>query len=318
MRILYLFLVFAFLVLSIAGPYKAFKNYQPLIDDTLVYIDKGDSMEKVLTKVAPISFVNKALFKLFITIESIENFKVGEYKIHNKKLEDLFISFNKGDTFTHKFTVIEGSNIYELQEEINRSSFNSDCSFLNCINTNYPFKEGILLPETYFYKKNVPASLILQKSHNSLDSILSKIWLKKPIENPLKNKFEALVLASIIEKEAGNNNEKSLIAGVFLKRMNLGMRLQADPTIIYGLLPNFNGDIKKSDILNKKNLYNTYMIKGLPPTPISNASISSIEAAILSTPGDFLFFVADSPRSHYFSKTYDEHLMMIKKLGLDK
>ena len=96
MRILYLFLVFAFLVLSVAGPYKAFKNYQPLIDDTFVYIDKGDSMEKVLTKVAPISFVNKALFKLFITIESIENFKVGEYKIHNKKLEDLFISFNKG------------------------------------------------------------------------------------------------------------------------------------------------------------------------------------------------------------------------------
>ncbi len=318
MRIFYSFLALAVFILSVAGPYKAFINYQPLIDDPFVYIDKGDSMEKVLTKVAPISLINKTLFKLFIFIESIETFQVGEYKINNKNLNDLFISFNKGDTFTHKFTVTEGSNIYELQENINMSSFDNDCSFLNCINTNYPFKEGILLAETYFYKKNALASSILQKSHNSLDNRLSRIWLKKPTENPLKNKFEALVLASIIEKEAGNNKEKSLIASVFLKRMNLGMRLQADPTIIYGLLPNFNGDIKKSDILNRKNLYNTYMIKGLPPTPISNTSISSIEAAILSTPGDFLFFVADSPRSHYFSKTYEEHLMMIKKLGLDK
>ena len=96
------------------------------------------------------------------------------------------------------------------------------------------------------------------------------------------------------------------------------MRLQADPTIIYGLLPKFDGDIKKSDILNKNNLYNTYMINGLPPTPIAMSSISSIEAAINSVPGDYLFFVADSPTSHHFSKTYTEHLNMIEKLGLNK
>jgi UPF0755 protein len=94
--------------------------------------------------------------------------------------------------------------------------------------------------------------------------------------------------------------------------------MQADPTIIYGLLPNFDGDIKKSDILDKNNIYNTYMIKGLPPTPISISSMTSIKAAITSTPGEYLFFVADSPYSHHFSKTYDEHLRMIKKLGLDK
>jgi UPF0755 protein len=109
-----------------------------------------------------------------------------------------------------------------------------------------------------------------------------------------------------------------LIAGVFLKRLTLGMRLQADPTIIYGLLPNFDGDIKKSDILNKNNLYNTYMIKGLPPTPISMASLSSIEAAINSVPGNYLYFVANSKTSHYFSKTYEEHLEMINILGLNK
>jgi UPF0755 protein len=96
------------------------------------------------------------------------------------------------------------------------------------------------------------------------------------------------------------------------------MRLQADPTIIYGLLPNFDGDIKKSDILNKTNKYNTYMINGLPPTPISISSTSSIKAAKNSTPGDYLFFVANSSTTHYFSKTYDEHLSKIKELGLNK
>ena len=88
-------------------------------------------------------------------------------------------------------------------------------------------------------------------------------------------------------------------------------------TSTYGLLPNFDGDIKKSDILNKNNLYNTYMQNGLPPSPIAMSSISSIEAAITSAPGDYLYFVADSKTSHYFSKTYQEHLDMIKKLGLN-
>ena len=96
------------------------------------------------------------------------------------------------------------------------------------------------------------------------------------------------------------------------------MRLQADPTIIYGLLPNFDGDIKKSDILNKRNAYNTYMINGLPPSPIAFASKSSLKAAILNSPGDYFYFVANSKNSHYFSKTYDEHKQAIKRLRLDK
>ena len=131
------------------------------------------------------------------------------------------------------------------------------------------------------------------------------------------NKEDILILASIIEKEAGNDEEKLKISGVFLKRLSINMKLQADPTIIYGLLPNFDGDIKKSDILNRNNKYNTYMINGLPPTPISISSLSSIDAAINGLPGEYLFFVADSPNSHYFSRTYEEHVNKIKELGLN-
>ena len=215
-------------------------------------------------------------------------------------------------------TIQEGSTIYDLQKLLDNSFLINNCYYLDCIDSQYPFKEGILFPNTYFYKKDMLASSILKQSYNKLDLVLSELWSKKPANNILKDKNEALILASIIEKEAGNDNEKSLIASVFLKRIEIGMRLQADPTIIYGLLPNFDGDIKKSDILDKNNPYNTYMIKSLPPTPIAIPSLTSIEAAVLSTPGEYLYFVANTPTSHYFSRTYDEHLSMVKTLGLNK
>jgi UPF0755 protein len=227
-------------------------------------------------------------------------------------------SFNKGDTYTRFITITEGMNIYDLNETIEKSYLVNDCKSLGCLMIDYPFDEGVLYPDTYFYKKGMKASEILKISHQSLDLKLTKLWSKKPELNMLRNKYEALILASIIEKEAGNHLEKKDIASVFLKRISLGMKLQADPTIIYGLLPDFDGDIKKSDILDKNNSYNTYMIKGLPPTPISIVSESSLEAAITSVPGDYLFFVADSPNSHYFSKTYEEHKQMIRKIGLNK
>ena len=161
------------------------------------------------------------------------------------------------------------------------------------------------------------SSLILKKSHKKLNEYVDPFFINNDRINSL-NKYQVLILSSIVEKEAGNDNEKPMIASVFLKRLSINMRLQADPTIIYGLLPNFDGDIKKSDILNRNNKYNTYMINGLPPTPISISSKSSILAVINGIPGDYLFFLADSPNSHFFSKTYDEHLNKIKEIGLDK
>ena len=222
-----------------------------------------------------------------------------------------------GDTITYKLKINEGITIYELEKLIDNSYLYNNCSFLKCIETDLPFKEGIMYPDTYFYKKGMKSSDILIKSYERLDDYLNFKLNAEDTKTSLK-KADILILASIIEKEAGNNNEKLNIASVFLKRLSIGMRLQADPTIIYGLLPNFDGDIKKSDILDKNNKYNTYMINGLPPSPISISSMSSIDAAIDGVPGDYLFFVADSPTSHYFSKSYDEHLEMINQLGLDK
>jgi len=304
--------------LSFFGPYKAFLNSNPVTDKKYLDVYEGSSMYAVLNNLKLNSSINKLFFKIYLNINSIESFQAGEYAIENKNFIEIIDLLASGKTFTHSFAIIEGMNIYDLESKINKSYLINDCSFLACIKSDYPFKEGVLYPDTYYYKKGMKASEILNKSHKKLDDILNTIWIKKPQNDILKNKYQALVLASIIEKEAGNHEEKTDIASVFLKRLTIGMRLQADPTIIYGLLPNFSGDIRKSDILDKNNIYNTYMIKGLPPTPISISSMSSIEAAIMSLPGEYLYFVANSPNSHYFSRTYDEHLNMIKKVGLDK
>jgi len=317
MKILpYINLIIIFTI-SILGPYHAFINFEPAKDEYIV-VKQGESMTRTLDNLVKSNIVDTIFFKVFLAIENIDSFQAGKYKVEEKNLKEIFLDLSQGHTSTHKLVIKDGANIYDVQKELENSFLDIDCFNLNCIKRQTPFKEGILYPDTYFYKDSMKASSLLQASHERLFNTVSKLWLNKPPNNPLKNINEAIILASIIEKEAGNNQEKPLIAGVFLKRLTLGMRLQADPTIIYGLLPNFDGDIKKSDILNKNNLHNKYMIKGLPPTPISMASLSSIEAAINSVPGNYLYFVANSKTSHYFSKTYEEHLEMINILGLNK
>ena len=317
MKLLHYINLIIIFTISILGPYHAFINFEPAKDEYIV-VKQGESMTRTLDNLVKSNILDTIFFKVFLAIENIDSFQAGKYKVEEKNLKEIFLDLSQGNTSTHKLVIKDGANIYDVQKELENSFLDIDCFNLNCIKRQTPFVEGILYPDTYFYKDSMKASSLLQASHDRLFNTVSKLWLNKPPNNPLKNINEAIILASIIEKEAGNNQEKPLIAGVFLKRLTLGMRLQADPTIIYGLLPNFDGDIKKSDILNKNNLYNTYMIKGLPPTPISMASLSSIEAAINSVPGNYLYFVANSKTSHYFSKTYEEHLEMINILGLNK
>ena len=307
----------ALVILVTLLSYSLFIKLPPTHSDKNFYINDGESLTNVLIRLTDQTSTKKLLFNIFLKINAIDSFQAGEYELFNN-LQENFIAFSKGDTKNNIFIIKEGTNLYELQNQIEESGLINDCHLLKCINSEFTHKEGILFPNTYFYKWNMKASSLLNKSHNTQISILDNLWMNKNSNNPLKTKYEALILASIIEKEAGNNKEKPQIASVFLKRIKLGMRLQADPTIIYGLLPNFDGDIKKSDILDKENLYNTYMISGLPPSPISVPSLTSIEAAINSAPGDYLFFVADTKYSHHFSKTYKEHVSKIEELGLNK
>ena len=312
------FSLFIFILsISIYAPYKAFINDIPQKEDSILEVNSGETINDVFSKFLPMNYFNNFFSKIYLYFNDIRSIQTGEYQISNKSFSEIVSALQYGDTITYKLKINEGITIYELEKLINNSYLDNNCSFLKCIETDFPFKEGIMYPDTYFYKKGMQASEILIKSYERLNNYLN-IKLNSVNKKTSLKKADVLILASIIEKEAGNNNEKLNIASVFLKRLSIGMRLQADPTIIYGLLPNFDGDIKKSDILDKNNKYNTYMIYGLPPSPISISSMSSIDAAIDAEPGDYLFFVADSPTSHYFSKSYDEHLEMINKLGLNK
>ena len=275
-------------------------------------IKKGSTSSQILNNISkdpnPIEII---FIKLFLTLNS-GNYQSGEYEVSNKSLIDIHNQIIDGNTVTHQITVVPGMNKYDIDNLINNSFLINDCQHLNCIQSDYNFTEGMILPDTYYYKKGMKASLLLKRSSADLMKFVESIWTTKPTTNPLKTIKDSLILASIVEKEAGNELEKNKIAAVFLKRLSIKMKLQADPTIIYGLMPNFDGDIKKSNIKDKKNPYNTYVIKSLPPTPIAVSSKSSIEASILSEPGEYLFFVANKKGSHYFSKTYNEHLEAVK------
>ena len=304
-------------LISVYAPYVAYLNHSPNTVIENIDIEIGESISQVAFELSDHNFLDKLFLRYFISSNKIDSFKAGEYSINNKSMKEIFVDFSSGNTVTHKLVIKEGTNIYELNEVINQSQLNNDCIMLSCIQSDFGYLEGILYPDTYFYKKGMKASSILKLSYNRLKSSLDEMHSSYLKNNNLNNS-EILILASIVEKEAGNDQEKDLIAGVFLNRLNLNMRLQADPTIIYGLLPNFDGDIKKSDILDRNNKYNTYMIKGLPPTPIALASLSSLDAAANAKLGEYLYFVADSPSSHYFSKTYQEHLNKINDLSMNK
>ena len=310
--ILKILLIFSILSISFYGPYKSFLSYKNSFETKIIYIPNGLSKLSILNEIYKSNnFIEDLYIRLFLFFNN-GNYQAGEYDLNDLSLLDIHTNLIKGNTVTHQISIIPGMNKFEIDKVINDSYLINDCVLLSCINNSLKFNEGVITPDTYFYKLNMNASNLLINSSDNFFKYSNNLWANKPDKNPLKSLEEALILASIIEKEAGNESEKPLIAAVFLKRISLGMKLQADPTIIYGLLPDFDGDIKKSDIYDKNNAYNTYVINSLPPSPIATSSKSSIKAAILSTPGDYLYFVANKKGSHYFSKTYKEHLEAVK------
>lgn len=166
--------------------------------------------------------------------------------------------------------------------------------------------EGQFAPDTYFFEHGTSDKKILQKLYDSQQKILNEAWKKRTENLPYQDKYEALIMASIIEKETGISDERRRVSSVFVNRLRKNMRLQTDPTIIYGLFDRYDGKIYRSNI-NEKTDYNTYQINGLPPTPIALPSKASIEAALHPADDDALYFVATGDGGHQFSRTLDEH-----------
>ncbi len=172
--------------------------------------------------------------------------------------------------------------------------------------------EGWFFPDTYSFTKNTSDVTLLRRAHQKMLAVLEAEWQAKQQDLPLENSYQALILASIIEKETALVNERADIAGVFIRRLQKGMPLQTDPTVIYGMGDTYQGDIRTKD-LKTPTLYNTYLISGLPPTPIAMPGREAIHAALHPSPGDSLYFVAKGDGSHVFSSTLAQHNKAVKE-----
>jgi UPF0755 protein len=166
--------------------------------------------------------------------------------------------------------------------------------------------EGRFFPDTYAYSRGVSDLTVLKRAHAAMQRQLSRVWAQRAPDSPLKNADEALILASIVEKETGRADERGLVAGVFINRLRIGMPLQTDPTVIYGLGETFDGNLRKRD-LQADGPYNTYLRGGLPPTPIAMPSLAALQAAVRPADTQALYFVARGDGSSVFSTQLDDH-----------
>lgn len=166
--------------------------------------------------------------------------------------------------------------------------------------------EGWIYPDTYLFPQGMTDLQLLQRAHQAMQKVIEQEWPKRSKSLPFETPYQALIMASIVEKETGATSERATIAGVFTRRLQKKMRLQTDPTVIYGMGENYKGNITRAD-LKRKTAYNTYRINGLPPTPIANPGRAAIQAALNPAAGDALYFVAKGDGSHQFSATLAQH-----------
>ena len=184
----------------LVGPYFSFLSYKNTKADLLI-IETGDSAYKTLENIFPLSVFDKYFLRLHFNIENIKDIKAGEYLIKNKTLEEIIIDISNGNYLRRSIRIKEGSNLYDLEKDLTNHYLINDCSYLSCIKTKTN-KEGLLLPDTYYYFRGMKLSSIFSVSNEKLNKLINTLWLEKPQDNPLKSKYEALILASIIEKEA--------------------------------------------------------------------------------------------------------------------
>ncbi len=225
----------------------------------------------------------------------------------------LLINMATGKVLQHDFTIVDGWTFAELRQALARadklkhdSAGLDDATIMQRIGAPGEAPEGRFLPETYAYVKGDSDLDILKRAHAAMDKMLATLWPGRDKDLPLATPYDALILASIVEKETGRADERARIAGVFVRRLEDHMLLQTDPSVIYGMGASYTGSIHKSD-LTTDTPYNTYTRPGLPPTPIAMPGKPALLAALHPAPGKSLYFVARGDGRHVFADTLEEH-----------
>ncbi|MDC3323547.1 endolytic transglycosylase MltG [Gammaproteobacteria bacterium] len=315
LRISFFLFLFLLTLLTFSFHYKV-----PLSDPVIIDIKEGSSVSSTSKLLLNKNFIiDDFLFNLYSKIISADkSIKAGEYYLDSSNSIHTYLKlFSSGQIHYRKLTLLPGmtlNDIYLLRLEeglIDDLGKRPEIS-LKELGINY--KEGMFYPDTYFFQKGDKYSSILLSAQKKWKSESEILWSDRNEILPYKNLTEAITLASIIEKEG---LEKNKIAGVFINRLRIGMKLQSDPTVIYALGKDFDGNIKRKD-LKIDNPYNTYRYKGLPPGPISIVSIESLEAALNPEKTDFLYFVSMKNGFHKFSKNLTEHNEAVLKYQINE
>ncbi|WP_438951368.1 endolytic transglycosylase MltG [Porticoccus sp.] len=251
--------------------------------------------------------------------------KAGEYRLKSGDTpKDLLEMLTEGSVLQYQITFPEGLRFAEWLDLLNQQpklkkllTGLSEEKIIDNLSLEIEHLEGWFFPDTYLYSYGDSDRDILSQAHQRMNLVLAEEWQQRIPDLPYRSSYEALILASIVEKETGIISERGEIAGVFVRRLKRGMKLQTDPTIIYGLGDDYQGYIKRRH-LQQATPYNTYLIEGLPPTPIAMPGRGAIHAVLNPAEGDGLFFVAKGDGSHYFSATYEEHLKAVRQFQLQR
>ncbi len=302
----------------------------PLVKDDQVHVfevTQGSSVKSISQNLYRDGYIlNPYHFEVLVRLSGrAREIQAGEYQIDKGMLPEVFLArMTSGEVVQYALTIIEGWNFKQLLLAIaehpglvHTLKGLSTKSVIDKLDLDISHPEGWFLPDTYHFPRHTSDVDFLKRAYRAMRVALDQAWAERQPDLPLNTPYEALILASIIEKETGLASERREIAGVFIRRLKKGMRLQTDPTVIYGMGDEFDGNLRRAD-LRRDTPYNTYTRKGLPPTPIALPSLDAIKSALNPLPGKTLYFVSKGDGSHYFSETLKEHNGAVRAYQLRK
>lgn len=308
---------------GLAGRWYLFERPLPMAAERVEFrVAAGSSVRSIAqaARAAGIE-VNADAMALAARISgNAQSLRAGRYAVDRGiTLGRLLAKMQSGDVLRERFTVVEGIAFRDLrslvaaQPELKSDSASmSTADLLNAIGAGEGHPEGLFAPETYVYDPGTSDLDVYRQAYRMQMKLLQDAWANRSPDLPYSTPYEALIMASIIEKETGQPSERAMIAGVFVNRLKLGMLLQTDPTVIYGMGATFDGNLRKRDLLTD-GPYNTYTRTGLPPTPIALPGRASIEAALRPANTTALYFVSRGDGTSHFSATLNEHNRAVDK-----
>jgi len=293
----------------------------------LVSIEKGQNLRQIINQLDQQGVVEGRWFEWLVRIEgAASKIQAGEYEFSpGLTPRQVLVFLLKGKVNQYAFTIIEGQTFKQLLEELHGHSaikrtlpeHATMAEYVELLKVPEKNLEGLLLAETYFFIKNTTDAELITRAYRAMQAYVNPAWLKRDKKEVINTVYKSLILASIVEKETGLASERKKIAGLFIRRLEIGMKLQTDPTVIYGMGDEYKGDIRFRD-LRKDTAYNTYTRYGLPPTPIAMPGKAAIDAALHPVKTNSLYFVANGDGSHIFSKTLKQHNAAVNKYQRNK